>query len=121
MSFAKGDLLSAVSGAVSLFTGQAQAKREYETAKPDYGRSGNNGGNTGYFSYKKPYIIRTQAIGQTPKNYKSLQGVPSQIYSKLSKLSGYTEIDRVITDTLTSCTSEEKEEIIRMLKNGVVL
>lgn len=115
---ASGDI---VGGFTNIFTGQQQAKREYETAKPEYGRSGNSGGNTGYFSYKIPYIIKCQPVGQTPKNYKSLQGIPSQIYSKLSKLTGYTEIDRVITDTLTSCTSEEKEEIIRMLKNGVVL
>lgn len=118
---ASGGLAGAASGMVNLFTGQQQAKREYETAKPDYGRAGNSGGSSGYFSYKKPYIVKSNPIGQTPKNYKSLQGIPSQIYSKLSDLTGYTEIDRVITDTLTSCTSEEKEEIIRMLKNGVVL
>lgn len=117
----QGDLIGAIGSVATLVTGGAQSKMAYDTAKPDYGRSGNNGGNTGYFSYKKPYIIRTQALGQTPKNYKALQGVPAQIYSKLSDLEGYTEIDRVITDTLVSCTAEEKEEIITLLKRGVVL
>lgn len=118
---ASGNVMGAIGGVATLLTGGAQAKMQYDTAKPDYGRSGNNGGNSGYFSYKKPYIIRTQSIGQTPKNYNSLNGVPSQIYAKLSSLNGYTEIDRVITDTLNSCTSEEKRDIIELLKGGVIL
>lgn len=118
---ASGNLFSAVSGIASLLTGGAQAKMQYDTAKPDYGRAGNSGGNVGYFSYKKPYIIRTQSIGQTPKNYSSLQGIPSQIYATLSTLTGYTEIDTVIVDTLNSCTSEEKSEILNILKGGVIL
>lgn len=117
----QGNVMGAIGSIATLITGGAQSKMAYDTAKPDYGRSGNNGGNTGYFSYKKPYIVRTQAIGQTPKNYKELQGIPSQLYRKLSDLEGYTEIDRVITDTLVSCTAEEKEEIITLLKRGVVL
>lgn len=110
-----------ITGAVDLLTGQAMAKRQYETAKPDYGRGGNGSGNAGYFGRRKPYLIQTLPIGQVPDNYGKLNGYPSQVYAKLSDLHGYTEIDRVITDTLTSCTAEEKEEIIRMLKNGVVL
>ena len=110
-----------ITGAVDLLTGQAQAKRQYETAKPDYGRGGNGSGNAGIFGIRYPYIVQCLPIGQVPDNYMSLNGVPSQTYAKLSTLSGYTEIDRVITDTLTSCTAEEKEQIIRLLKNGVVL
>ena len=115
---AKGDI---VGGAVSLLTGQAQAKRDYETAKPDYGRSGSSGGNSGYFSYKRPYIVRTQPIGQTPKNYKSLIGIPSQKYYILNELSGYTEVDSVVVDTLSHCTDDEKNTIITLLKNGIIL
>lgn len=113
-----GDIIG---GLTNLYTGQAQAKRQYETAKPDYGRGGSNGGNAGYFSYKKPYLIRTQVIGQAPKNYKSLVGVPSQIYARLGDLSGYTEIESVVVDTLTHCTDDEKSEIITLLKEGVIL
>lgn len=110
-----------ITGAVDLLTGQQMAKRQYETAKPDYGRGGNGSGGAAIFGIRYPYLIQTLPIGQVPDNYGKLNGYPSQVYAKLSDLHGYTEIDRVITDTLTSCTAEEKEEIIRMLKNGVVL
>lgn len=114
---ASGNILG---GLTNLFTGQAQAQRQYETAKPDYGRGGNNGGNAGLFGIRYPYLIQSLPIGQTPGNYKQLQGIPSQIYKKLGDLSGYTEIDRVIVNTLT-CTEEEQTQIIQQLKEGVIL
>lgn len=115
---ASGDI---VGGVTNLFTGQAQAKREYETAKPEYGRSGNSGGSSGFFSYKKPYIVKCQPIGQTPKDYNHMIGVPSMLYRKLGDLNGYTEIDTVIVDTLTHCTDSEKNQIINLLKSGIIL
>lgn len=109
-----------ITGAVDLITGQAQAKRQYETAKPDYGRGGSGTGNAGYFGNRKPYIVQCLPIGQAPDNYTELNGVPSQIYAKLSTLSGYTEIDRVIVNTLT-CTEDEQKQIVALLKEGVIL
>lgn len=107
-------------GLTSLITGTQQAQRQYDTAKPDYGRGGNNGGNAGLFGIRYPYLIQSLPIGQTPKNYKNLQGIPSQIYKKLGDLTGYTEIDAVIVNTLT-CTEEEQLQIIQQLKEGVIL
>ena len=96
------------------------AQRQYDTAKPDYGRGGNSGGSAGIFSIRYPYLIQTLPIGQPPKNYNHLQGVPSQISAQLSTLSGYTEIDAVVVDTL-NCPQEEKEAIFKLLKGGVYL
>lgn len=109
-----------ITGAVDLITGQAQAKRQYETAKPDYGRGGNGSGGAGIFGIRYPYIVQCLPIGQAPDNYMGLNGVPSQIYAKLSTLSGYTEIDRVIVNTLT-CTEDEQKQIVALLKEGVIL
>lgn len=109
-----------ITGAVDLITGQAQAKRQYETAKPDYGRGGNGSGGAGIFGIRYPYIVQCLPIGQAPDNYMELNGVPSQIYAKLSTLSGYTEIDRVIVNTLT-CTEDEQKQIVALLKEGVIL
>ena len=109
-----------ITGAVDLLTGQAQAKRQYETAKPDYGRGGNGSGGAGIFGIRYPYIVQCLPIGQVPDNYMSLNGVPSQTYAKLSTLSGYTEIDRVIVNTLT-CTEDEQKQIVSLLKEGVIL
>lgn len=114
---ASGNVGGAVSGLVNLFTGQAQAQRQYETAKPEYGRSGNSGGSSGYFSYKKPYIVKTNPIGQTPKNYNNLEGVPAMIYSELSNLEGYTEISAINLDSINA-SSAEKSELLTIMKSG---
>ena len=115
---ASGNILGGVAG---LFTGQAEAKRQDETAKPEYGRGGNGGGNSGFFAHRKPYIVESLPIASTPKNYKSLQGIPSQIFAKLSTLTGYTEIESANVSQLTNCTDSEKDEILTLLKGGVYL
>lgn len=117
-NIAKGNYLS---GLTSIFTGQAQAKREYETAKPEYGRGGNSGGNSGLFSVLYPYLIVKQAITQAPKNYNELVGNPSQIFEKLSDLEGYTEIETANVSQLTHCTDTEQQEILKLLQGGVFL
>lgn len=116
-----GNVLGAVGNLTGMLTGQSQAQRQYETAKPEYGRGGNNGGNSGMFAIRYPYLIKSQPIGQTPANYKELQGIPAQIYYTLSELSGYTEVETVVADTLNTCTFDEKQEIINILKGGVIL
>ena len=118
---AVGNLASGnLAGAFSSLLGIGTAQRQYDTAKPDYGRGGNSGGNMGLFATRYPYLIRIRAIEQTPDHYNHLIGVPSQISAQLSTLSGYTEVDSVVVDTLT-CPQEEKEAIYKLLKGGVYL
>lgn len=114
---ASGNIAGAVSGLTNLLLGQQQAKREYETAKPDYGRAGNSGGSSGYFSYKKPYIVKSNPISQVPDNYSNLEGIPAMIYRKLSKLSGYTEINAINLDSINA-SSAEKSELMNIMKSG---
>ena len=120
-SLASGNIYGAAGGLANLLTGQAMAQRQYDTAKPDYGRGGNGSGNGGYFGRRKPYLIQTLPIGQPPENYEAYQGVPSMITAELRDLTGYTEIDTVICDTLTRCTQDEKNTIISLLKSGVII
>jgi len=109
--------LGVIGGAVNLITGQAQAKREYETAKPDIGRGGNSGGNAGIFSQRTPYIIQCLPIGQAPDKYNELLGVPSMIYEALSDLEGYTEIHAINLDSINA-SSAEKSELISIMTSG---
>lgn len=109
-----------LAGALSSLMGMGMAQRQYDMAKPDYGRGGNSGGSAGIFSIRYPYLIQTLPIGQPPKGYNHMQGVPSQIAAQLSTLSGYTEVEAVVVDTL-NCPQEEKEAIYKLLKGGVYL
>ena len=115
-----GDIIGGVTG---LLTGQATAKREYETAKPDYGRGGNNSGNVGCFSCRYPYIVQSLPVTQVPKDYAKLNGIPIEDTYKLSDLigKGYTEIETANVSQLTNCTDSEKDEILTLLKGGVYL
>lgn len=115
-NLASGNLAGALSSLMNI----GMAQRQYDTAKPDYGRGGNSGGSAGIFSIRYPYLIQTLPIGQPPKGYNHMQGVPSQIAAQLSTLSGYTEVEAVVVDTL-NCPQEEKEAIYKLLKGGVYL
>ena len=115
-NLASGNLAGALSSLMNI----GQAQRQYDMAKPDYGRGGNSGGSAGIFSIRYPYLIQTLPIGQPPKGYNHMQGVPSQIAAQLSSLSGYTEVEAVVVDTL-NCPQEEKEAIYKLLKGGVYL
>ena len=110
-----------IGGVANLITGQAQSQRQYDTAKPDYGRGGNGSGNAGLFAIRYPYLVQCLPIGQVPEKYKSLQGIPAQITATLGDLTGYTEVETANVSQLTNCTDSEKDEILTLLKGGVYL
>ena len=116
LSLASGN----VAGAVSGLTSAMGAVQNYDMQKPDYEHGGGLSGNA-LFTYRTPYIIQTRYMTNYPTNYKSLVGIPSRVYKTLDTLTGYTEIESVVVDTLTHCTSEEKTKIISELKEGVIL
>lgn len=116
VSIATGNIGGAVSGVM----GAIEAKQNYDLQKPDYEHGGGLSGNA-LFTYRTPYIIQTRYETNYPSNYKSLIGIPSRVYKTLENLSGFTKIESVIVDTLTHCTKSEKDNIINMLKEGVLL
>lgn len=116
VSIATGNIGGAVSGVM----GAIEAKQNYDMQKPDYEHGGGLSGNA-LFTYRTPYIIQTRYETNYPTNYKSLIGIPSRVYKILRNLSGFTKIESVVVDTLTHCTKSEKDNIINMLKEGVLL
>lgn len=82
-------------------------------------RSNSIGSTYGLMSVQKPYLIIERPIHQTPKNYLEEYGSPSNVTKKISELSGYTEIDSIHLDDV-NLTYDEKNELMRLLNNGVV-
>ncbi len=109
-----------VGGVVNGLTNAMNAVQNYDLQKPDYEHGGGLSGNA-LFTYRTPYIIQTRYMTNYPTNYKSLVGIPSRVYKTLNTLTGYTEIENVVVDTLTHCTSEEKDKIISELREGVII
>ena len=114
-----GNVGGVVGNVMSGITGATQAKQQYDSAKPDYGRTGSFGGNNGWLGGRLPYIIKTLPCTQIPKHYSDYNGYPIQGYYQLNTLTGYTEVASVNIDI--DCTEEEKQEIAQLLSSGVYL
>ena len=89
-------------------------------AVPQMQKSGAFTGAAGWIGCYTPYLAIDRPIQQLPSNYKKYVGYPSYIPYKLSDLSGYTMVDALIDNTVKA-TDAEKEEIERLLKEGVYL
>lgn len=89
-------------------------------SKPILSRSGSISGNSGFASVQNPYIVISRKIQSLPDQYQTFNGYPSNISSKLSDLKGFTKISKIHLDGI-SATEGEKEEIIQILQEGVLI
>ena len=81
---------------------------------------GGIGGGTGCYGCLYPYLIITRENVSTPEKYDALRGRPSDIYAVLGDLHGFTQVSECHLEIPTA-TEYEREEIYRLLKNGVIL
>ena len=98
----------------------ASAASSVESLKPSIEKSGSIGGMGGQLGIQKPYFIITRPRQAVPGNQNNYQGYPAFITKNLTELSGYTEVDSIILDYI-SASDEEKDEIMSLLKGGVIL
>lgn len=87
---------------------------------PHVSRSGSFQEGTGSLTIQSPYLIISRPKMSMPYNYGNLYGYPSNIYSNLGSLSGYTEVGSIHLDGIPA-TMEELSEIDDLLKGGVIL
>lgn len=88
--------------------------------KPDISRSGNVSANIGILGAQKPYLVFSVPRTCLPKGQNKYLGYPSFMSTKLSLLTGYTEVQEIRLNNMT-CTEAEQAEIIEILKGGVIL
>lgn len=89
-------------------------------AKAIINHSGNISGSVGLIGVKTPYVLIEYPNQSLAQNYKHFVGYPSNIYSSLSNLTGYTECESVIVEGIHA-TDDEIAEITEALKSGVYL
>lgn len=85
----------------------------------EVGRSGNLSANAGILGTRKPYFIITRSIPHDALNYSNFYGYPSNKTVYLNDCTGYTRVKDIILHT--SATQEERDEIMKLLKNGVYI
>ena len=83
-------------------------------------RTGAYTGSAAMMGCEIPHIILSQPVQVKPARYNEYEGFASYITYKLSNLSGFTKCESVIDNTV-SAPDDEKAEIERLLKEGVIL
>ena len=83
-------------------------------------RSGQYTGVSAALGATAPYLILTQPVQVKPGKYGQMEGYPSFITYQLVTLEGFTKVLSVI-DNKVSATDPEKEELERLLKEGIIL
>lgn len=91
------------------------------SARAQIQRSGSFTGNAGAMGCKKPYIIVSSDVAYDAAGYQAQYGYPANITVMLGDCSGYVKVKEVHADTVSNATEQEKREIERLLKDGVII
>lgn len=114
-SAAGGGLLGGLAASAALAGSAASA---YGTAKGKVQKNGNFGSHAGALGIMTPYFIVSRPVQSVPTSWQADKGYPANISAQLSTVLGYTEVSEINLEC--SGTEAEKEEIIRLLKSGVI-
>lgn len=89
-------------------------------AKTRVQHSGSLSGNSGVMGGKIPYLIITRPQTNMAENFEHYQGLPSNVYSKLSSCRGFVRIKNVNVQNINA-ESAELDEIKTLLLDGVII
>lgn len=95
------------------------AGADVATSKPSYSYKMSSGG-LGFLGVRTPYLQVIRPNTAIPSTYGAQHGFMAQISGAVGDFVGYTEIADVHLDYV-NCLGDEKEEIERLLKAGVIL
>lgn len=113
-------VISAQSG-VQAATRAVNSAVDVMNAKPPVQQSNSYNATTSFLGVRTPYLLIERSVSNFSANYTDEKGVPSNISTSFSGLSGYTEAASVHLDGITGATSEELTEISELLARGVIL
>lgn len=87
----------------------------------DVAHSGNISSNCGAMGIKKPYLIISRPQTQLAEDFEKYQGYPSNYTTTLSNCNGFVQVLEVHVDDIKTATSDEKQSIELLLKQGVII
>lgn len=119
ISSVAGKVASGALSAVASASSAVASLGSVLSSKPTVSRSGSISGASGWMARQVPYVIRTRPNAVLTENLNSFEGYPLYRSRMLSQMSGYTVIEDIHLSGL-SATSDEAEEIERLLKEGVI-
>lgn len=98
----------------------ANAANTALNSKPDIQRSGSMGGAAGLCSVQFPYVVIERPRLSVPADYGKFYGNTLNVNMTLGECHGYTVVDEIHLDGVI-CTENERDELMKMLKEGVIL
>lgn len=87
----------------------------------DVSHSGTLGANAGAMGVKKPYLIITRKVAYDAAGYNQFYGYPANKTVVLGACRGYTRVKSVHIESIPIATSDEKQQIEALLKQGVII
>ena len=110
----------ATGGTAAPFTAGATAAGIVNAMKPEVYRGGNLSGDASMLSLKTPFLIRSSPNKPAIDDQAAFTGAPSYKIDTLSNFSGFTQVVEAHIEDI-SCTSAERDEIMQLLKSGVII
>ena len=89
-------------------------------SKPTVQRSGTVSGSSGLMGIQKPYIIVERPNISVPTNRHTYVGNTTNMTMTLNQCTGFTVVDNIHLDNVI-CTEGERDELLKLLKEGVIL
>ena len=89
------------------------------SSKPHIMKSGNLVCASGFMGYKTPYLILNRPCQSLPNDFEKFRGFQSNITTSLKKIKGFTKVKEIHLEC-ASATDYEKQEIEKLLKDGVI-
>ena len=112
----------AVGGAPGALAGATiSAAANVASSKIRTSKGGDVSGSLALMDDFVPYLILHRPVQSLAKDYNKFKGYPSNITSKLGNLKGYTEVEHIHLQGIPNATSEEMDEIVNILKNGIII
>lgn len=119
VGMATGAAPIAAMGAANLMGAAAGAANTAMNSKPSVQRSGNMGGSAGIMSYQKPLLVITRPRMSVPDKLNKFVGLTTNVTMNLSQVTGFTQVDLIQLNNVP-CTDKERDELLTLLKQGVI-
>lgn len=103
-------------GAASMLSSAANTAMN---SKPTIQRSGAMGGAAGLMSYQKPLLVVTRPRMSVPDKLNKFVGLTTNVTMNLSQCTGFTQVELIHLENVP-CTQEEREELLSLLRTGVI-
>ena len=103
-------------GAASMLSSAANTAMN---SKPTIQRSGAMGGSAGLMSYQKPLLVITRPRMSVPDKLNKFVGLTTNVTMKLSQVKGFTQVEHIHLSGIAA-TQEEKDELMTLLRQGVI-